>query len=245
MTIQEIRQYAQTMKAGTCQYFRRTDSTVSRARGLTIEKKENGDLFVHPNRSTRRYYRNGLAGRSGTYELTVPRKRDRALEWQRKWARVARECRTWGLWPEYAAEIERGLEIGYEKVRAAYATYWAERGATALADLYHVRTEEIRRIDERLVTDGKPETGIFWTMNQAPKISRMNLGGHTEALAEAVRQKKGYHSPRVRVGSRENSAEVSDKNATHAWYSREYLGCGNGSYYLIISPTHAVFREND
>ena len=30
-----------------------------------------------------------------------------------------------------------------------------------------------------------------------------------------------------------------------AWFSSEYHGCGNGSYYLLINPTTAAFREDD
>jgi hypothetical protein len=246
MTIQEILEFTKTMNTNTSQFFKRTDVVVGRTRGITVEKRDNGATFVHPNKSKRRYYRHGLAGLSGAYETVAPRQRDLAAEWRRKWKRVARECRTWGLWPEYADEIERGLEIGYESVRAAYAASCAEHESVSYGELQEIRMEEIRRIDERLVKDGKLATGILWKMNKMPTIARMNVGGCTEELTEAIRRKKmGYRTSRVRVGSRENWAEVSDKEASRAWYSREYIGCGNGSYYLIISPTHAVFYEND
>jgi hypothetical protein len=30
-----------------------------------------------------------------------------------------------------------------------------------------------------------------------------------------------------------------------AWLSEEFKGCGNGHYWLLISPTHAIFAEDD
>ena len=30
-----------------------------------------------------------------------------------------------------------------------------------------------------------------------------------------------------------------------AWFSSEYMGCGNGDYYLLLSPTTAVYYERD
>lgn len=42
----------------------------------------------------------------------------------------------------------------------------------------------------------------------------------------------------------DNSIEVSGEKGK-AWLSREYRGCGNGHYYLLLSPTHAVFYEDD
>lgn len=46
---------------------------------------------------------------------------------------------------------------------------------------------------------------------------------------------------------RDKSVEISvgKDGLLRAWYSSEYAGCGNGSYYLLLNPTTAAFREDD
>lgn len=42
----------------------------------------------------------------------------------------------------------------------------------------------------------------------------------------------------------DNHFEINRDNKK-AWLSREFRGCGNGHYYLLISPTHAIHYEDD
>lgn len=42
----------------------------------------------------------------------------------------------------------------------------------------------------------------------------------------------------------DNTIEVHRQKGL-AWLSREYKNCGNGHYYLLISPTHAIYYEKD
>lgn len=41
------------------------------------------------------------------------------------------------------------------------------------------------------------------------------------------------------------SAEVREDGIYRAWFSSEYSGCGNGSYYLLLNPTTAFHCEDD
>ncbi len=41
------------------------------------------------------------------------------------------------------------------------------------------------------------------------------------------------------------SAEIGDDGVYRAWLSQEYKGCGNGHYWDLINPTHAIFGEDD
>lgn len=41
------------------------------------------------------------------------------------------------------------------------------------------------------------------------------------------------------------STSVGDDGIFRAWFSSEFSGCGNGSYYLLLNPTTASFREDD
>lgn len=39
--------------------------------------------------------------------------------------------------------------------------------------------------------------------------------------------------------------KLGEDGIFRAWYSSEFAGYGNGSYYLLINPTTAAFREDD
>lgn len=39
--------------------------------------------------------------------------------------------------------------------------------------------------------------------------------------------------------------KVQEDGSIMAWFSSEFSGCGNGSYYILINPTTAAFREDD
>ncbi|MBN2286890.1 MAG: hypothetical protein JXI43_10615 [Tissierellales bacterium] len=39
--------------------------------------------------------------------------------------------------------------------------------------------------------------------------------------------------------------KLCDDGVFRAWFSSEYSGCANGDYYLVISPTQAIYYEKD
>lgn len=41
------------------------------------------------------------------------------------------------------------------------------------------------------------------------------------------------------------SGKMGEDGVYRAWFSSEYAGCGNGSYYLLLNPKLAIFIEND
>ena len=63
-------------------------------------------------------------------------------------------------------------------------------------------------------------------------------------FADAIKNKeeydyfwtKGYDN---RIGCRNINGHMS------AWYSTEYIGCGNGHYYYALDERHAIFCETD
>jgi hypothetical protein len=62
----------------------------------------------------------------------------------------------------------------------------------------------------------------------------------------AFDQKKSlqYH----RDGKRRDlsiETKLCEDGIFRAWYSSEYRGCANGDYYLVISPTQAIYYERD
>lgn len=63
-------------------------------------------------------------------------------------------------------------------------------------------------------------------------------------LHTAIEEKRNY-SAKWKNGY-DCSVEVSfDNGMARGWYSEEYVGCGNGHYYLLFDEKHAIFYEND
>lgn len=61
-------------------------------------------------------------------------------------------------------------------------------------------------------------------------------------IAEALKNKTYYECKGF------NGYDVSfeyDPDKNKAWYSEEYVGCGNGHYYLALDSTHAIYYEKD
>lgn len=65
-------------------------------------------------------------------------------------------------------------------------------------------------------------------------------------LIHAFDEKKDYY---FKMGGTRRDLSVETKNCDdgifRAWFSSEFAGCLNGSYYILINPTTAAFREDD
>jgi hypothetical protein len=67
-----------------------------------------------------------------------------------------------------------------------------------------------------------------------------------EQVANAFEQKKSYQYHRD--GKRRDlsiETKLCEDGIFRAWFSSEYRGCCNGDYYLVISPTQAIYYERD
>ena len=82
----------------------------------------------------------------------------------------------------------------------------------------------------------------FSTVNLTSKFPKSVMA----ALKKAIENREDY-SYRQYGEKRDMSIEtkLGDDGVYRAWFSSEFSGCGNGSYYLIINPTTAAFREDD
>ena len=65
------------------------------------------------------------------------------------------------------------------------------------------------------------------------------------SITEHINNKQNY-SYAWRNGY-DNSIELNFDCDDHyrGWYSEEFMGCGNGHYYLLFDATHAIFYEDD
>lgn len=71
--------------------------------------------------------------------------------------------------------------------------------------------------------------------------------GHVITSLRKAFEEKTQFSYRTYGDKRDLTVETKlcEDGIFRAWYSSEYSGCGNGSYYLLLNPTTAAFKEDD
>ena len=65
---------------------------------------------------------------------------------------------------------------------------------------------------------------------------------YKQGWLDAYKNKRNYSMKWT--ANYDNSIEYKPDDK-RAWYSEEYLRCGNGHYYLLLDEKHAAFREDD
>jgi hypothetical protein len=88
-----------------------------------------------------------------------------------------------------------------------------------------------------------------YILSDIKKHSRWNVQQVMEGLKQAFENKTPYSwSHRTSGHSGRDisiSIEMKEDGVLRAWLSSEFMGCGNGDYYLLINPTTAIFSERD
>lgn len=166
--------------------------------------------------------------------------------WRKSWQKVLARLEASGLWKEIQEDIKLALEIGYQPLQLAYATYWNGK--------YGEELERVEIVCPKLIDtreDGRRgvNTGVLWYMHTPARVKKMyfgKYGGHLERIALAMEAKQKCHEEAGQevTGTYDNSFEYNPEY-NKAWYSEEYKNCGNGHYYLALDATHALFYEDD
>jgi len=116
-------------------------------------------------------------------------------------------------------------------------------------------------------TDKVSGCGNNWTIHTKPRTASFADVTHKQTLDEMWAERQDYSvgvdsAPRIyfrrmkRAKSMNRGRDRSvtlqkyadDSDYPEAWYfaaASEYEGCGNGSYYLMYSPTRALYLEDD
>lgn len=80
-------------------------------------------------------------------------------------------------------------------------------------------------------------------------IKKLLGEGQFNLLVDAFENKKtfSWHRNTYSHSGRDLSisTKLCDDGVFRAWFSSEYMGCGNGDYYLLINPTTAIYYERD
>lgn len=145
-----------------------------------------------------------------------------------------------GLWKDIREEIEGVLSMGEEVHQKIY-------DAINSGDSYTNFYKECRE-------DGKfpfiKTHQIYYSFCKRKcwksiAYGRWERGHYNELVRNTIKEHKSY-SMRWKNGYDNTLAVRSDEDGRiRGWYSEEYVGCGNGHYYLLFDATHAIYYEDD
>ena len=141
-------------------------------------------------------------------------------DYVKKWAAIARSCRRHNINPDFAQAIEDHL-AGKE--------------------------EYIRGCGNRYTRFSKPRCASFSDVTRGRTIAEMwDMAQDWPAYGKAGETRK-YFMERIDGKRRDRSVHLSQfpDGSFYLSAASEYHGCGNGDYYVMYSPTMAVFLERD
>ena len=147
-------------------------------------------------------------------------------------------------------EIESITEVKVKKVE-----HTIKGNAKKILNRLHENLwADIREGMDQTINTDTPSSDFKYHFNGKLKFKSMStvMNKHgLELLKDAIENKKDYKwsNPSSATNGRGRDFRIEcytggDGNY-RAWFSSEYQGCLNGDYYLLLSPTTAVFYETD
>lgn len=139
------------------------------------------------------------------------------------------------------------IQVMEEIIPRVYSV--ADNAKSVLRKLHPNCWDNLKERLEAVVESG--ENGREYFLDNPNGLTFRNINSllNTEQKAEV---KKAFDNKAdfsfIRYGNRRDlsiSTKLCKDGVFRAWFSSEYSGCGNGSYYLLLNPTTAVHYEND
>lgn len=112
--------------------------------------------------------------------------------------------------------------------------------------------EDIQEDMKRIINGGEISMDFDYHYTGPLKfrnISKLLTLTEQKNLREAFEQKKRFSWERrttCHLGRDFSiSCEIGEDGKFRAWFSSEFMGCGNGDYWLLLNPTTAIYYEAD
>lgn len=217
---------------------------------------KNVDGFALSKRRRRYYHASAIT----EYELLEDKPKQ---TWEQAWRAIAKSCRKHNVNLWLADIIEENLRIGLPALQELeelerkswnpaykYGTPEYEAHKQHVADAYKAWVTKYGSTQgEHPTYHLSMGTQNHWGARM-PKVTAMNLPKYyiDDAWKQALETGKGYASQNTYHHSgRDRSLEVkkNDDGSLRAWYASEYMGCGNGAYYIPISKSRVLYSEHD
>ncbi len=155
-------------------------------------------------------------------------------------------------------EILSLVEVGDEKTPKSYDVM--QNAQLLLKKIHGFAWRELKEKLQKAVDENNPELlsseymlmGKVKYRNIVKDIEKYDSYSKTEILAgikkafDSCEEYRWSHNTYRHTG-RDLSLSVKPQpdGSVLAWFQSEFMGCGNGDYYLLINPTTAIFCERD
>lgn len=153
------------------------------------------------------------------------------------------------LWPELKTKVEemlRNVIADYEVWKKSKAVNDTDGFSWWFWNKYHEEWIYSRRLFMTINTAfgnkfGGP--GAALSRDIEKYLAGADEGFERASIRDTADSKSKYLYYSNQYGY-DNHFEIH-RDTKRAWLSKEFRGCGNGHYYLLISPTHAIHYEDD
>jgi hypothetical protein len=131
--------------------------------------------------------------------------------------------------------------------------YTAIGNAKIILNKIHKNSWDELKEDMQSIIDGEnPKESFDWHFKGKLKfrnVSTLLNEWEKKRLIEAFEEKNEWRWSRNGSGNNGRdlsiSTRVCEDGIFRAWFSSEYIGCGNGDYWLLLNPTTAIYYERD
>ena len=127
-----------------------------------------------------------------------------------------------------------------------------DNAKTILKKIHPNVWDDIQEEMKRIINGGEISQDFDWHYKGKLKFKNISslLNSHEKnRLREAFENKTDYNwsKPTYHHSGRDLSlsTKLGEDGKFRAWFSSEYMGCGNGDYWLLLNPTTAIFYETD
>ena len=176
--------------------------------------------------------------------------------WQKKIQRAKKLITESGLWPNMYIYFTNLEKMTLEDKQKILELYWSipfmsrKNPVDKINDIHETIFGEY--IKKYPFIFPKDENGAMFVDSEYifeksdVKLKTMYFGRDNRFIKEQIRsalKNKNAYSTHERTNY--DIRFQYDPETNRAWYSEEYLGCGNGHYYIALSENAALFCEND
>ena len=131
--------------------------------------------------------------------------------------------------------------------------YTAIGNAKTILNKIHANSwDELKQEMQDIINGGLPKESFDWHFTGQLKfrnISTLLNSHYKEKLIKAFKNKEefSWHYRTSHHSGRDLtiSTRVCEDGIFRAWFSSEFMGCGNGDYWLLLNPTTAIYYERD
>lgn len=224
---------------------------------LRFARENDFCVFVYSPGKQRYGHRHSVDNFLDQFEPIIITKEDLDKNWHKKIKKVIKCLDESGLWPDLKTQYENLYLMTLEDKESIAGLYWGQYKEIQTVENYNQEMQKwINKYpfiqvpsDDKFDRDGYLRINTFYIWEKSnPKTKSMYFGKENNQriktqFANALLNKTPYYSGRIRVNYDVTLEYDPEKNM--AWYSEEYKDCGNGHYYLAISPSVALFCEDD